>query len=137
MFHFNSPLDVFPLGIFLDTIVGFWEYQKKAAVEDFPSDDVMYVPLSREEIDQWYQAIDDADTAFVEIGEGKRKAIIDDGSLIALDGVHPSSKCYAKWAESVALYVCTQNKMRRSRWKLYIFHFPFSSHHNIGVEENL
>ena len=67
--------------------MGFWESQKKVVVDNFPSSDVMFVDLSRREIEEWYRSSNE---------EGGTK------SLMAADGVHPNAKCYAKWAESVA-----------------------------------
>jgi lysophospholipase L1-like esterase len=82
MFHKNSPLNIFPLAFFLDTIVGFFDSQKKLVADCFPSKDVMYLGLSASEIAYWYH------------DESK--------SLIAADGVHPNKRCYALWAEFMA-----------------------------------
>jgi lysophospholipase L1-like esterase len=82
MFHKNSPLNIFPLAFFLDTIVGFFDSQKKLAADCFPSKDVMYLGLSRSDVAEWYH------------GEGK--------TLIAADGAHPNKRCYALWAEFMA-----------------------------------
>jgi lysophospholipase L1-like esterase len=82
MFHKNSPLNIFPLAFFLDTIVGFFDSQKKLVADCFPSKDVMYLGISASEIADWYH---DEHT-----------------SLIAADGVHPNKRCYALWAEFMA-----------------------------------
>jgi lysophospholipase L1-like esterase len=82
MFRKNSPLNIFPLAFFLDTIVGFFDSQKKLVADCFPSKDVMYLGLSAREIADWYH------------DESK--------SLIAADGVHPNKRCYALWAEFMA-----------------------------------
>jgi lysophospholipase L1-like esterase len=94
MIHYNSPVNIFPLSFFLDTIVGFWESQKKVVVDAFPSEDVMYVPLSGAELHSWYHRSDEDDDK----EEAPR-------SLTAADGVHPNTKCYSKWASSVARFV--------------------------------
>jgi lysophospholipase L1-like esterase len=82
MFHKNSPLNIFPLAFFLDTIVGFFDSQKKLVADCFPSKDVMYLGISASDIADWYH------------DESK--------SLIAADGVHPNKRCYALWAEFMA-----------------------------------
>jgi lysophospholipase L1-like esterase len=82
MFHKNSPLNIFPLAFFLDTIVGFFDSQKKLVADCFPSKDVMYLGISASDIADWYH------------DESK--------SLIAADGVHPNKRCYALWAELMA-----------------------------------
>lgn len=82
MFHKNSPLNIFPLAFFLDTIVGFFDYQKKLVADCFPSKDVMYLGISAGDIADWYH------------DESK--------SLIAADGVHPNKRCYALWADFMA-----------------------------------
>ena len=110
MFRFNSPLNIFPLAVFLDTVVGFWESQKKVVVENFPSDDVMYVDLSSTEVDEWYRSINRERK-----GEKESMAWNQDSdglSLIAADGVHPSASCYRKWAETVARRVLMTTSSR-------------------------
>ena len=94
MFRANSPLNIFPLAFFLDAMVSFWESQKKAVVEAFPSDDVMYVALSGNELKSWYDG-----------GE--------DRSLIAADGVHPSAECYTRWGQSVARNIFKKLSIRK------------------------
>lgn len=92
MFHRNSPLNIFPLNFFVDTLIGFWDSLKSQLAVEInreytistdrtPAGRVLYLPTSTNEIKQWY-----ADGA-------------DDG-LIAADGVHPNARCYAKWAAS-------------------------------------
>lgn len=82
MFHKNSPLNIFPLGFFLDSIVGVFESQKKLVADTFPSNDVMYFGLKLADVEGWYQ-----DQSI---------------SLIAADGIHPNKLCYARWAEAAA-----------------------------------
>jgi lysophospholipase L1-like esterase len=84
MFHRNSPLNIFPLSFFLDTVVGIWESQKKLVADKFPSRRVLYLGLSASEIYDWYQA-----------SEHEHK------TLIAADGVHPNARCYAFWATNL------------------------------------
>ena len=110
MFRFDSPLNIFPLGVFLDTVVGFWEAQKKVVVDSFPSDDVMYVELSGKEIFEWYRSRDDPLNSDEELAWVKG----DFGTLISADGVHPNARCYAKWAESVARGVCNKHEQKKN-----------------------
>jgi lysophospholipase L1-like esterase len=84
MFHRNSPLNIFPLSFFLDTVVGIWESQKKLVADKFPSRRVLYLGLSPSEIYDWYQA-----------SEHEHE------TLIAADGVHPNARCYAFWATNL------------------------------------
>ena len=91
MFHKNSPLNIFPLNFFLDTIVGFWDSQKKLVADLFPSSDVLYLGVSPAEIFEWYQFEDAEHTQRVK----------EETSLIAADGIHPNAKCYALWANSL------------------------------------
>lgn len=92
MIRFNSPLNIFPLAFFLDAIVGFWESQKKIAIDSFPYSDVTYIDVSGEEVKAWYD--DDS-------GSGGRL-------LIASDGIHPNKECYSKWATHVARRVVSK-----------------------------
>jgi lysophospholipase L1-like esterase len=86
MFHKNSPLNIFPLAFFLDTIVGFFDSQKKLVADCFPSKDVMYSGLSAGDISDWYKT--------------------ESMPLIAVDGVHPTKRCYALWAAAMATDLC-------------------------------
>merc|ERR1711990_389357 len=90
MFRKNSPLNVIPLNFFLDTIVGFWDSQKKLVADLFPSRDVMYFFVTPGEVFDWYKVIEEEADA-QEGGD----------SLIAADGIHPNAKCYAMWANSL------------------------------------
>jgi len=90
MFRKNSPLNVIPLNFFLDTIVGFWDSQKKLVADLFPSRDVMYFFVTPGEVFDWYKVIEEEADA-QEGGD----------SLIAADGIHPNAKCYAMWASSL------------------------------------
>jgi lysophospholipase L1-like esterase len=101
MFHFSSPLNIFPLALFLDFVCGIWESQKKAVVENISSKDVIYVDLLPSEIHSWYK-----DKSWLK--EEDDSSECRSGSLIAADGVHPSARCYEKWAEYVARSLCSQ-----------------------------
>ena len=49
-----------------------------------------------------------AGVRFVDITAHSRK-VLDDSSLIANDGLHPSARMYAYWAEQVMLSICTDD----------------------------
>ena len=95
MIHYNSPLNIFPLLFFIDIVVGFWESQKKVVVDTFPSNDVMYVPLSKNELASWYAPPVSSDM----------KTAMEESALIAIDGVHPNARCYSRWAQTVGQYL--------------------------------
>lgn len=90
MFHKNSVVNILPLSIFLDSVAGFWDAQKKRLADK--SSDVEYFGLTPHEILSWYQNDDDD------------KSI--DKFLIAPDGVHPNKRCYSKWAETISKKFC-------------------------------
>ena len=98
MIHKNSPLNVFPLSFFLDTLVGFWDSQKQLVAKIFPSHDVMYLGLTARDVKSWYPPIEEGE----EDWNGSDNDEDDDGSLISADGVHPNGRCYARWAELMA-----------------------------------
>ncbi len=99
MIHYNSPLNIFPLLFFIDMVVGFWESQKKVVVDTFPSNDVMYVPLSKAELESWY-------APRMKSGmKGNVLKAMEEGALIAIDGVHPNARCYSRWGQSVGRYL--------------------------------
>mmetsp|Transcript_37354 Transcript_37354/g.90787 ORF Transcript_37354/g.90787 Transcript_37354/m.90787 type:complete len:1040 (-) Transcript_37354:27-3146(-) len=101
MFHRNSPLNIFPLNFFVDSLLAFWESLKnQVAIEinrecDKSNDAiqigrVVYLRTSPIEVSEWFSAPDPT----------KDSPETDEG-LIAADGVHPNAKCYALWAESI------------------------------------
>jgi len=91
MFHKNSVVNIFPLSFVLDTIVGFWEGQKKLVADTSPSS-VMYLGLTAREILSWCNSNDGEEGV--------------DTMLIASDGVHPNKRCYTKWAECMGNKLC-------------------------------
>ena len=99
MFHRNSPLNIFPLNFFLDSVVGFWDSQKKLVADLFPSENVVYMGVGPREVFEWYSLTkrkkgsrdDPSDTPIDE----------EDFSLISADGVHPNARFYALWASSL------------------------------------
>lgn len=117
MFHRNSPLNVFPLGLLLDSAVGFFDSQKKFVADSFPSEGVFYLGLSPREVGRWYhdndeqpESVDlfDVQTTMANLlheieSYDEKNPSADPGSitLIASDGVHPNARCYTKWATAI------------------------------------
>jgi len=95
MFHKNSVVNILPLSLFIDTIVGFWDSQKKLVADRSPSN-VMHLGLSAKEIVGWYDHDDDDDDDHE----------VESNILIALDGIHPNERCYSKWAKSMGNKFC-------------------------------
>lgn len=82
----KSVLNVFPLSICLDSIMGMWDAQKMAVADQSPG--VLHVDLTVADVNSWYQPEDG-------IQEGEPI------SLIAADGIHPNARCYSKWGAFV------------------------------------
>ncbi|CAJ1944557.1 unnamed protein product [Cylindrotheca closterium] len=89
MFHKKSPLNIFPLNFFLDSVIGFWDSQKKM-VTDSLGDEIMYFEMNPAEIFEWHNFQDHKDP-----------------TLLAPDGVHPNAKCYDLWATSLGTKIAT------------------------------
>ena len=79
----NSILNIFPLSVFLDSIIGFWDAQKKTVAEQCPG--VIHVGLKVSDVNSWYKTEDGEEV-----------------SLIAADGIHPNARCYEQWGSFVA-----------------------------------
>jgi hypothetical protein len=97
MFRQDSPLNIFPLVFFLDSVVGFWDSQKKLVADRFPKNDVLYLGVSPEEIYGWYMT----DTTQYGVPADLDENGEEDMTLISADGVHPNARCYAHWAASL------------------------------------
>ncbi|KAL3756793.1 hypothetical protein ACHAWU_008897 [Discostella pseudostelligera] len=97
-FHKNSIINIFPLGLMVDTFVGLWERQKKIAA--ISRDNAVYVDLKAKEIAEWYTPKN--------AHNGDICDDIEEDVLLSGDGVHPNRAMYAKWAELVGhkLYRC-------------------------------
>jgi len=105
-FHKNSIINVFPLGLIVDAVVGLWERQKKIVASRRRN--TMYVELNAKEIADWYSlgstmignAMDGLDN-YDDFRSSDDFDDIKDDVLLSLDGVHPNKRLYAKWAELV------------------------------------
>ncbi|KAL3931700.1 MAG: hypothetical protein SGBAC_011185 [Bacillariaceae sp.] len=87
MFNRKSPLNIFPLNFFLDSVIGFWDSQKKMVTDSLP-EEIMYFEMNPAEIFEWHKFQDHTDS-----------------TLLAPDGVHPNAKCYNLWATSLGLRI--------------------------------
>ena len=85
-FHKNSIINIFPLGLVVDTALGIWERQKWLATNR--NTNAMYIDLKAAEIAKWYTPRDKDDE-----NEENENTI-----LLSGDGVHPNKLMYAKWA---------------------------------------
>jgi lysophospholipase L1-like esterase len=105
MFRKDSPMNIFPLVFFLNTVVGLWDSQKKLVANKFPLGEVSYLGLDPDEVYDWYMSDPSKYGVPSDLdGDGMM-----DTTLIARDGVHPNAKCYAFWGASLA------NKLSRTR----------------------
>ena len=102
MFHTNSPLNIFPLNLLLDTMVGFWDSQKKLAANQYPSENVIYLGLQQSDLYDWYKNVeDDEDRETLVRNQVLVSPTFGEDGLIAADGIHPNAKCYGLWAKSL------------------------------------
>lgn len=105
MFRKDSPLNIFPLVFFLNTVVGFWDSQKKLVAKKFPPGEVSYIGLDPNEVYDWYMS----DPSKYGVPSDLDGDGMDDTTLISRDGVHPNARCYAFWGASLA------NKLSKQR----------------------
>ena len=89
-FHKNSIINIFPLGMVVDSVLGLWEQQKKVVADR--SENSIYLDLKPQEIADWYapgksEGVDSALDASDEKND----------ILLSEDGVHPNKKMYALW----------------------------------------
>ena len=117
-FHKNSIINIFPLGLMVDTSMGLWERQKKIA--SISRDNVLYVDLKAKEIADWYTPSNAKNNVGCISVNGLDEDFrgsnvyndVKEEVLLSGDGVHPNRAMYAKWAELVGhkLYRCIQTK---------------------------
>ena len=81
----NSILNIFPLSIFLDGLIGFWDAQKMHVADKCAG--VMHIELKFKDVYNWYKE---------EAGYGEEEP-----TLLSADGIHPNAKCYSKWGSFV------------------------------------
>lgn len=97
MFRKDSPLNIFPLVFFLNTVVGLWDSQKKMIANKFPKGEVSYIGLDPDEVYDWYMS----DPSKFGVPSDLDGDGINDTTLISRDGVHPNARCYAFWGASL------------------------------------
>ncbi|KAL3779750.1 hypothetical protein ACHAWO_003460 [Cyclotella atomus] len=89
-FHKNSIVNILPLGVFVDTMIGFWEGQKRRVMEGKKKGgyvgerNTIYIDLEAKEIADWYctdnDNIDDSMTAVECYGDIKDDILISAGA---------------------------------------------------------
>jgi len=89
-FHKNSIINIFPLGMVVDSVLGLWEKQKKVVADR--RENSIYLELKAEEIKDWY-------SPGKSIGVDSALDVSDENNdiLLSADGVHPNKKMYALW----------------------------------------
>jgi hypothetical protein len=109
-FHKNSIVNILPLGMFVDFMMGFWEGQKRRVMEGrkrtkgtISERNTMYIDLDAKEIADWYDSNKDSNdqqSNEPDISGSESYDDIKDDILISADGVHPNKVLYARWSES-------------------------------------
>ena len=100
-FHKNSIINIFPLGMMVDAVLGLWERQKRIVANK--STNALYIELTADEIADWYSpgsSTSNNDDMVVN-GEDDEYRVSDDFDmdvLLSADGVHPNTNMYAQWA---------------------------------------
>jgi len=89
-FHKNSIINIFPLGMVVDSVLGLWEKQKKIVTDR--SKNAIYLELKAGEIADWYSpGSSNGVDAALDISDENNDI------LLSADGVHPNKKMYALW----------------------------------------
>ena len=99
-------MNIFPLGLVMDGLLGLWERLKKMVVKG--RSNAMYLELDAKEISDLYSnkksygtlvkaLMDEHGLCMIEECDD----VVDDNPLFSPDGVHPNKKLYQKWAEIV------------------------------------
>ena len=100
-FNKNSLINIFPLGMMVDAVLGVWERQKKIVASK--SSNAVYVELKANEIADWYSSGNGGVFSSMDGMSDKEDSskLIHNDLLISADGVHPNKKMYGKWAELI------------------------------------
>jgi len=99
-FHKNSIINIFPLGLMVDAVLGVWERQKKTVADSWRN--TLFLELKAKEIADWYSSNNDGHSIISKNGDLDFKFdIVKNDVLLSADGVHPNKQMYAKWAELV------------------------------------
>ncbi|KAL3793756.1 hypothetical protein HJC23_013318 [Cyclotella cryptica] len=111
-FHKNSIVNILPLGVVVDSMVGYWEGQKRRVMEGknrkkgtISERNTMYIDLDAKEIADWYSTnnreVNGNNLTERNVIANECYDDIQDDVLISADGVHPNKRMYAKWSETV------------------------------------
>ena len=92
-FHKNSIINIFPLGMMVDAVLGLWERQKRIVANK--STNALYIELTADEIADWYSP---GSSTSNDDDEYRVSDDFDMDVLLSADGVHPNTNMYAQWA---------------------------------------
>jgi len=108
-FNKNSIINIFPLGLMIDAVLGVWERQKQIVASNSQGN-TLFLELKTKDIAEWYSLIngkygstvnslarDHDDFHVIADFDDEFK----DDVLLSADGVHPNKRMYAKWGELV------------------------------------
>lgn len=101
-YHKNSVVNIFPLGMVWDAVLGFFLRQKKELASRRVN--CMHLDLTAAEIANWYKANNEEEDEGLFFGSNFYG--IKNSALLSADGVHPNKKMYTLWAESVGQSFC-------------------------------
>jgi lysophospholipase L1-like esterase len=101
-YHKNSVVNIFPLGMVWDAVLGFFLRQKKNLANK--RENCIYLDLTAQEIANWYKANNEEEEGSSFFGNNFDS--IRSSALLSSDGVHPNKRMYALWAETVGRKFC-------------------------------
>jgi len=108
-FNKNSIINIFPLGLMVDAVLGVWERQKQIVASNSRGN-TLFLELKTKDIADWYSSISGKYGNAVNGLAGDHdefRVIADyddefkDDVLLSADGVHPNKRMYAKWGELI------------------------------------
>lgn len=110
-YHKNSVVNIFPLGMVWDTVLSFFLRQKKDLANKRVN--CIHCDLTTAEIANWYKMNNNEEDLF----SGTNFNGIRNSALLSADGVHPNSRMYKLWAESVCqkFYDCVAPKIEEAK----------------------
>jgi len=110
-YHKNSVVNIFPLGMVWDAVLGFFLRQKKELANKRVN--CLHLDLTATEIANWYKANNEEEGLFF----GSNFTDIKNSALLSADGVHPNKRMYTLWAESVCqtFFNCVASKIEHAK----------------------
>jgi lysophospholipase L1-like esterase len=101
-YHKNSVVNIFPLGMVWDAVLGFFLRQKKNLANK--RENCIYLDLTAQEIANWYKTNNEEEEGSYFFGNNFDS--VRSSALLSSDGVHPNKRMYALWAETVGRKFC-------------------------------